>query len=180
MASAISTLAVNFGFDLIDFSYDSTRDQFAGTDGSFQVRDCRLMMQPTDPAEAKYMCASALEMFRRQLQIDLVPTILASNNGNFQMHVNYVRNGDTVVDLNFYDWSSLQGGVFETPNRIGNISTTSVVTGQQFVHNGNMLDILVHNVYGKNVRNQFGTTAFGNDNGDLLNAAAPEMVMPTY
>lgn len=175
VASAISTLAINFGFDLIDFSYDSNGDQFSGNQGSFQVRDCRLIMQPSDPAAAKYMCANALEMFRRQLSIDLVPTIFASNNGQFQMHVNYVRNGDTVVDLNFYDWPSLSGGVFEAPNRISNTGTTSVVTGQQFIHNGNMLDVLVHNVYGKNVRNQFGVTAFGQqDSGDLLNAAAPE------
>ena len=176
VASAISTLAVNFGFDLIDFSYDSSGDQFSGAMGSFQVRDCRLLMQPSDPAAAKYMCANALEMFKRQLEIDLVPCILAGNNGHFQMNVNYVRNGDTVVDLNFYDWASLAGnGVFESPNRIGNTGSTSIVTGQQFIHNGNMLDILVHNVYGKNIRNQFGVTAFGGqDQGDMINTLVPE------
>ena len=92
------------------------------------------------------------------------------------MNVNYVRNGDTVVDLNFYDWASLAGnGVFESPNRIGNTGSTSIVTGQQFIHNGNMLDILVHNVYGKNIRNQFGVTAFGGqDQGDMINTLVPE------
>lgn len=177
VASAVGTLAVNFGFDYIDFSYDSTRDQFSGNnDGSFQVRDCRLAMQPSDPEAAKYMCANALEMFRRQLTIDLVPTIRASQNGEFQMNVYYSRNGDTVVDLNFYDWSSLAGlGAFEAPNRIGNTSTVSLATGQQFVHNGTMLDVLVHNVYGKNVRNQFGRTAFENpDQGTLIDACAPD------
>jgi len=180
VAAAVQALAVNFGFDMIDFAYDSTVDQFSGdASGAFQVRDCRLMMQPSDPEAAKYMCANALELFRRQLLIDLVPTIKASNNGDFQMSVNYSRNGDTVVDLNFYDWASLSGlGIYEAPNRVANTGTVSLGTGQQFMHNGTMLDVLVHNVYGKNIRNQFGVTAFdGQDQGTMIDACAPEGVL---
>lgn len=183
VSAAVSTLAVNFGFDYIDFSYDSTSDQFSSTrEGAFQVRDCRLTIQPEDPNAAKTMCANALEMFRRQLIIDLVPTILAAKQGDFQMNVCYSRNGDTVVDLNFYDWPSLSNvGIYEAPNRISSVGSVSLATGQQFIHNGTMLDMLVHNVYGKSIKNNFGFSAFGNDGqGTIIDTMSAEMPMRTF
>lgn len=172
-ASAISALANNFGFSDIDFSYDSWSGGM-GTDrsGTFEVRNAQLLM-PTGNVEYDKQClANSLEMFRRQIIMDLVPTIKASGNGEFQMHVKYAINAETYVDLNFYDWASLQNdGVYETTNRLSNVGTTTIGTSDQFIHNGTVLDNFVHQVYGKRVKNAFGISAFGD--GTMLDTAAP-------
>ena len=176
IASAVSTLANNFGLSSINFSYDSYQGQYGSNrEGTFEVRDAYLAMPPSNPDSAKILLGHALELFKRQFLLDLVPCIKASKNGDFQMHVSYMCNAETYVDFNFYDWASLQNqGIYETTNRIANVTSTSVMDSAGFVNNGAALDTLVHSVYGHHIPNGFGTVAFGNDPGDMLNAAAAE------
>lgn len=176
IASAVSTLANNFGLSSINFSYDSYQGQYGSNrGGTFEVHDAYLAMPPSNPDSGKQLLAHALELFKRQFLLDLVPSIKASNNGDFQMHVSYMCNAETYVDFNFYDWASLQTeGIYETTNRIANITSTSVMDSAGFINNGESLDVLVHNVYGKHIPNGFGTVAFGNDPGDVLVAPAGE------
>lgn len=177
VASAVAAIANNFGFSMIDFSYDSFTGQFdANPSGTFEVRDAHLLVEPRDPAAAQNMMQNALEKFREHLLNDLVPSLKASGNGDFQMHVMYAMDAETYVDLNFYDWASLAGeGIYETTNRVANVNSKSIATADQFIHNGTVLDSLVHNVYGKNMRNQFGVTAFAKDPDTIIDTMGAEM-----
>ena len=176
VASAVAAIANNFGFSRIDFSYDSFTGQFdANPQGTFEVRDAALLVEPRDPAAAQNMMANALEKFKEHLFNDLVQCLKASKNGDFQMHVSYMVDAETYVDLNFYDWASLAGeGIYETTNRIANVNTKSVGTIDQFIHNGTVLDSLVHCVYGKNMKNQFGVSAFARDPDTIIDTMAQE------
>lgn len=177
VAASIATLANNFGFSRIDFSYDSIVGQFdSDRQGSFEVRDAELLTPPSDPEAAKQFLAHALEMFRHQLLIDLVPALKAAKCGDFQMHVMYMINAETYVDLNFYDWqSSSNDGIYETTNRIANVNNTSIATGKQFIHNGTVLNSLVTSIYGRNMGDQFGIgKQGGQDPGGLIDTFASE------
>ena len=163
-ANAISAIATQYGFARIAFHFNNNVPQAeVALGGHFYVHPdaVNLLVPPADPVAADQALRAALQMFEWQIKHDLVPVIMAAGLGPFELNASFMVNGETYVMLDFADMPSASGGLFETGNRVCNVISPNIANAQQFLSNGTSLDTLVHNVFGKNIKNDFGRTAFG-------------------
>jgi hypothetical protein len=177
--AAVNATALQFGFAQLHFIVDTAIAQGTGpTDAEvwFDPDLTKLLLPPDDYNAAQQTMAGAVEGFRMQLKMDLIPTINAAKLGPFRLEVMFSLNGDTYVDLNFYDFASIGEGIMETGNRITNCNSPNASNAQHFINNGCALDVLVHNVFGKSINNSFGRSAFGDDRGEMLNTMEADTI----
>lgn len=177
--AAVNATALQFGFAQLHFIVDTAIAQGTGpTDAEvwFDPDLTKLLLPPDDYNAAQQTMAGAVEGFRMQLKMDLIPTINAAKLGPFRLEVMFSLNGDTYVDLNFYDFASIGEGIMETGNRITNCNSPNASNAQHFINNGCALDVLVHNVFGKSINNSFGRSAFGDDRGEMLNTMEADAI----
>ena len=177
--AAVNATALQFGFAQLHFIVDTAIAQGTGpTDAEvwFDPDLTKLLLPPDDYNAAQQTMAGAVEGFRMQLKMDLIPTINAAKLGPFRLEVMFSLNGDTYVDLNFYDFASIGEGIMETGNRITNCNSPNASNAQHFIDNGCALDVLVHNVFGKSINNSFGRSAFGDDRGEMLNTMEADTI----
>ena len=177
--AAVNATALQFGFAQLHFIVDTAIAQGTGpTDAEvwFDPDLTKLLLPPDDFNAAQQTMAGAVEGFRMQLKMDLIPTINAAKLGPFRLEVMFSLNGDTYVDLNFYDFASIGEGIMETGNRITNCNSPNASNAQHFINNGCALDVLVHNVFGRSINNSFGRSAFGDDRGEMLNTMEADAI----
>lgn len=180
--AAMSAMALQYGFAQIHVIVDTLVAQNDGVGGAsvwFDPDLTKLLLPPQDYNAAQQTMTGALDGLRNQILFDLVPALNAGKMGPFRFEVMFSINGDTYVDLNFYDYDSLGPGIMESGNRIANCNSPNCTTAQHFINNGCALDTLVHNVFGKSINNSFGRSAFGADRGDMLNSMALDSAIST-
>ena len=170
-ASAISSIAASCGLGSIGFMYQSYVPNSDTLDKSgFQVVEkyTTLTYPPTDPAAYNQTIVAAVQLFRTKLQTDLVPFIKYIC-GEFSLQAYYSFDQDTMVNLQFLDDNNPGDAWFEAPMRMSSLTTTSVGNADNFIHNGQSLNLFVAQVQGKTQKGALGLTAFDRPGIDFGN-----------
>lgn len=170
-ASAISSIAASCGLGSIGFMYQSYVPNSDALDKSgFQVVEkyTTLTYPPPNPEDYNRTIVAAVQLFRQKLQTDLVPFIKYVC-GEFSLQAYYSFDQDTMVNLQFLDENNPGDAWFEAPMRLSSLTSTSVGNVDNFVSNGQSLNLFVAQVQGKTQKGALGLAAFDRPGIDMGN-----------
>ena len=184
ISSSVSSLASDTGLASMDFmytSYDPAKRNCAEKDTfQFVSSSVHLICPPSDPGMCSMTLAGAVDSFKKLFVVNVVPFITGIL-GHFTVTARYMNNGETLVDLKLLDYgnNTNMNGWYESPNRMGNFSSTSLGSEEAFNNNAHSLNAFVLKTQGKSsTTGAFSANPVGTGVG-MMDSAPVDIPNPT-